>query len=59
MVDYESYHLRLFADHINFELPKSSLHEYLGKLYHDKEELTEEEYDLSKKLHLTFVCGVK
>ena len=30
----------------------SSLHEYLGKIYHGKNDLTEEEYELSKKLHL-------
>lgn len=57
MVDYESYHLRLFADHVGFELPKSSLHEYLGKLYHDKETLTEEEYELSKKITFNIMYG--
>ena len=26
MIDYESYHLRLFANHINYDLPNDSLH---------------------------------
>ena len=57
MVDYESYHLRLFAEHIKFELPTSSLHEYLGKFYYDKDELTEEEYDMSKKITFNLIFG--
>jgi len=57
MVDYESYHLRLFADHINFSLPESSLHEYFGKFYYDKEELTEEEYEMSKKITFNLIYG--
>ena len=57
MMDYESYHLRLFGNHIGFDLPKTSLHLYLGQLYHDKKELTEEEYDLSKKITFNIMYG--
>ena len=57
MVDYESYHLRLFADHIKFELPPNSLHEYLGRFYYDKEELSEDEYDMSKKITFNLIFG--
>jgi hypothetical protein len=57
MMDYESYHLRLFGNHVNFELPKESLHTYLGKLYHGKDELTEDEYDLSKKITFNLIFG--
>ena len=57
MVDYESYHLRLFGNYVGFELPTTSLHEYLGKFYHDKETLTEEEYELSKKITFNLIFG--
>jgi len=57
MMDYESYHLRLFGNHVKFDLPNESLHGYLGKLYHGKDELTEEEYDLSKKITFNLIYG--
>ena len=57
MIDYESYHLRLFANHIKYDLPNDSLHTYLGKLYHGKEELTEDEYELSKKITFNLMYG--
>ena len=57
MMDYESYHLRLFGNYVDFDLPNESLHGYLGKLYHDKDELTEEEYDLSKKITFNLIYG--
>ena len=57
MIDYESYHLRLVGNHLDFDLPNISLHEYLGKIYHDKDELTEEEYELSKKITFNLMYG--
>lgn len=57
MIDYESYHLRLFANHVGYNLPNESLHTYLGKLYHGKDELTEDEYDLSKKITFNLMYG--
>jgi len=57
MMDYESYHLRLFGNHIKFNLPTTSVHEYLGKLYHGKDNLTEEEYSLSKKITFNLIYG--
>ena len=57
MVDYESYHLRLLANFLEYDLPKSSLHEYLGRLYHGKDKLTEEEYEISKKITFNLIYG--
>nr|BAR35386.1 hypothetical protein [uncultured Mediterranean phage uvMED] len=57
MVDYESYHLRLFADFIKFKLPASSLHTWLGQYYYDKQELNEEEYNTSKKITFNLIFG--
>jgi len=31
--DYDAYHLRLIADVLDFELPKTSVHEYFAELY--------------------------
>lgn len=49
--DFDGYHLRLIANMLNVELPTDqSIHTYLGTQYFQKEELTEEEYQLSKKI---------
>jgi hypothetical protein len=57
MVDYESYHLRLVGNFLNYSLPDTSIHEYLGKIYHNKETLTEDEYELSKKITFNLIYG--
>jgi len=46
--DFDSYHLRLISKLIGFEDQQESLHRYLGRLYYDKQELTDEEYKQSK-----------
>ena len=49
--DFDGYHLRLVANLMNLELPHDqSVHEYLGKQYFSKDELTPEEYQESKKI---------
>lgn len=57
MIDYESYHLRLVGNFLEYNLPTSSLHEYLGKIYYGKNDLTEEEYELSKKITFNLIYG--
>jgi len=57
MVDYESYHLRLMGNYLKYDLPSTSLHEYLGKYYHGKDTLTEEEYEFSKKVTFNLIYG--
>jgi DNA polymerase I-like protein with 3'-5' exonuclease and polymerase domains len=57
MIDYESYHLRLVGNFLEYNLPTSSLHEYLGKIYYGKSDLTEEEYELSKKITFNLIYG--
>jgi len=49
--DFDGYHLRLVANLMNLELPQNqSIHEYLGKQYFNKDTLTSEEYQESKKI---------
>jgi hypothetical protein len=55
--DFDAYHLRLIARLISFECPKESFHEYLGKQYFNKEELTEEEYKESKTITFKQLYG--
>jgi hypothetical protein len=50
-LDFDGYHLRLIANKMGTEVPKDqSIHEYLGKQYYGKEELTPEEYQEAKKI---------
>jgi hypothetical protein len=49
--DFDGYHLRLIANKIGYELPMDvSIHTYLGQQYFEKKELTQEEYQDSKKI---------
>ncbi len=55
--DFSAYHLRVIGRLIHFDLPSESMHTYLGRQYFDKEDLTEEEYDESKKISFKFLYG--
>jgi len=55
--DFESYHLRIIANLIDYKLPAESAHEYFGKLYFNKTELTESEYEESKQINFRQLYG--
>jgi len=46
--DFDGYHIRLIAEVVGYEFTPESVHTQLGRLYFDKEELTEDEYRQSK-----------
>jgi hypothetical protein len=49
--DFDGYHLRLITNKMGTEVPQDeSIHEYLGKQYFEKDELTPEEYQEAKKI---------
>jgi len=48
--DYSSYHLRILANIIGYEIVENDIHTHLGKFYFEKDELTEDEYKESKSL---------
>lgn len=49
--DFDGYHLRLIANKMSTEIPQDeSIHEFLGKQYFGKDELTPEEYQEAKKI---------
>jgi hypothetical protein len=47
--DFDAYHPRLIAKEMGVELPIEPFHIYMGKLYFQKEVLTEDEYSASKE----------
>lgn len=56
-LDYDAYHLRLIAELIGIEQPEGSFHKYLGKLYFDTDNLTDEQYNDSKKISFQILYG--
>jgi len=57
LIDFESFHLRLMGELINYALPQGSLHEFFGKQYFEKDTLTPEEYEESKKITFALLYG--
>jgi len=55
--DFDAYHLRLIANLINYKLPETSVHEYLGKQYFGKDTLTKEEYGNAKEISFKVLYG--
>lgn len=55
--DFESYHLRLIANMIGYSFPPGAVHDYLGKQYFNKQELTDEEYNASKNISFKQLYG--
>jgi hypothetical protein len=55
--DFDSYHLRLIADIIGYKFPMDAIHDYLGKQYFGKSQLTEEEYAQSKQITFKSLYG--
>ena len=56
-MDFDSYHVRLIATAIGYELPASSIHDYLGRFYFDTETLTEEQRAESKAITFRLLYG--
>lgn len=56
--DYEAYHLNLIANLIGYTFPSDiSIHEYLGRYYFNKPQLTEDEYNESKGVSFNILYG--
>jgi hypothetical protein len=49
-MDFDSYHVRLIAKLIGYDLPVSSIHDYLGQFYFDvADALTDTQREESKQ----------
>lgn len=57
MFDYDAFHLRLIGKLCNYTLPKTSMHEYLAKHYYDTDEVSDYQYDESKKKSFHYLYG--
>jgi hypothetical protein len=55
--DYDGYHIRLIGKLIGEDIPTTSAHEWLGKQYFGKDELTEEDYQVSKAITFRQLYG--
>ena len=55
--DFDAYHIRLMAEVVGYKFPDTSVHEYLGRQYFGKDELTEAEYKESKALSFKILYG--
>ena len=55
--DFDGYHIRLLAELVGEPILGKSAHTELGKMYFDKEEISEEEYNLGKQITFQIVYG--
>lgn len=56
--DYDAYHLRLLAFLIDYQFPAHiSVHKYLGQIYFNKQDLTDDEYHDSKSISFRQLYG--
>ena len=56
-MDFDSYHVRLIAKLIRYELPVSSIHDYLGQFYFGVDMLTDEQRAESKQITFRLLYG--
>lgn len=56
-MDFDSYHVRLIAKLIGYELPASSIHDYLGQFYFGVDALTDEQREESKAITFRLLYG--
>lgn len=57
MMDYDSYHMRLIANLLKYELPDESIHTHFAKQYFNTDDITEELYNESKKISFRLLYG--
>jgi hypothetical protein len=56
-MDFDSYHVRLIAKLIRYDLPVSSIHDYLGQFYFGVDALTDEQRSESKQITFRLLYG--
>lgn len=56
-IDFDGYHVRLIADAVGHQFTPESVHLQLGREYFNKQELTEAEYEESKKITFQQMYG--
>jgi len=56
-MDFDSYHVRLIAKLIGYDMPSTSIHDYLGRFYFGVEELTQQQREESKAITFRLLYG--
>ena len=56
-MDFDSYHVRLIARLVQYELPTSSIHDYLGRFYFGVTELSDTQREESKSITFRLLYG--
>lgn len=56
-MDYDAYHLRLIADLIGYKFPPRNIHTVLGEMYFQTQNLTDEQYEESKRISFRQLYG--
>ncbi len=56
-MDFDSYHVRLIAKLIGYDLPETSIHDYLGRFYFGTDALTDEQRNESKSITFRLLYG--
>ena len=56
-MDFDSYHVRLIARLIGYELPTESIHDYFGRFYFDTDTLTSDQREESKQITFRLLYG--
>ena len=56
-MDFDSYHVRLIAKLIGYDLPETSIHDYLGRFYFGTDVLTDEQRNESKSITFRLLYG--
>jgi hypothetical protein len=56
-MDFDSYHVRLIARLVGYELPATSVHDYLGRFYFGVDALTAEQREESKAITFRLLYG--
>lgn len=55
--DFDGYHLRLLCEQIGYELTDEPAHTQLARLYFNKQEISQEEYDRAKQINFHAIYG--
>ena len=55
--DFDGYHIRLLCEQIGYDLTEESAHKQLAKLYFEKEDITDEEYNDAKQINFHALYG--
>jgi len=56
-LDFDGYHLRLLSEQVDYLLSSDSAHEQLAKLYFEKDEINEDEYQEAKQINFHAIYG--